>query len=114
MKKLQTVDGEVEEEEQVLSHKKLRKLRKKQKLMEEKPISASENKQKKKAVAGEGDKDTITRRNSVWVGNLSFRTTPDALRKFFADAGETTRVHMPTKAIHGTQIEGTKRGENRG
>ena len=35
------------------------------------------------------------RQNSVWVGNLHFKTTEDDLRKFFADAGEVTRVNMP-------------------
>ena len=37
------------------------------------------------------------RQNSVWVGNLSFKTTPEALRAFFAGCGEITRVHMPMK-----------------
>ena len=38
------------------------------------------------------------RRNSVWVGNLSFKTTPDALRGFFDGVGDITRIHMPMKA----------------
>ncbi|KZT29431.1 hypothetical protein NEOLEDRAFT_1215155 [Neolentinus lepideus HHB14362 ss-1] len=38
------------------------------------------------------------RQNSVWVGNLSYRTTPQSIREFFKDVGEITRVHMPTKA----------------
>ena len=37
------------------------------------------------------------RQNSVWVGNLSFKTTPDSLRKFFDGVGEITRIHMPMK-----------------
>ncbi|KAG2115821.1 uncharacterized protein F5147DRAFT_769234 [Suillus discolor] len=37
------------------------------------------------------------RQNSVWVGNLWFKTTPDTLRDFFDDVGEITRIHMPTK-----------------
>lgn len=47
-----------------------------------------------------GAKETNTprkRQNSVWVGNLSFKTTPDSLRNFFDGVGEITRVHMPTK-----------------
>lgn len=46
------------------------------------------------------------RQNSVWVGNLWFKTTPDTLRDFFDGVGEITRIHMPTK-------KGTK-GENMG
>ncbi|KZS97833.1 hypothetical protein SISNIDRAFT_481720 [Sistotremastrum niveocremeum HHB9708] len=38
------------------------------------------------------------RENSVWVGNLAFKTTPDALRNFFDGVGMITRIHMPTKA----------------
>ncbi|KAG2357966.1 hypothetical protein BDR07DRAFT_1296181 [Suillus spraguei] len=48
----------------------------------------------------------LKRQNSVWVGNLWFKTTPDALRGFFDGVGEITRIHMPTK-------KGTK-GENMG
>ncbi|EEB86925.1 hypothetical protein MPER_15952, partial [Moniliophthora perniciosa FA553] len=50
------------------------------------------------------------RQNSVWVGNLSFKTTPDALRKFFEDVGEITRIHMPMKFV--SRPGGL--GENRG
>lgn len=101
-----TSDKGEEDDVQVLSHKDQRKLKKKQKL----PRDGLESTAEKKKT----DSKEPVRQNSVWVGNLSFRTTPDALRKFFADAGETTRVHMPTKAIHGTKIEGAMRGENRG
>lgn len=38
------------------------------------------------------------RQNSVWVGNLSFKTTTDALRGFFDGVGEITRIHMPMRA----------------
>lgn len=38
-----------------------------------------------------------TRQHSVWVGNLSFKTTQENLKAFFANAGEVTRVNMPTK-----------------
>ena len=42
------------------------------------------------------------RRNSVWVGNLDYKTTQDGLRKFFDGVGEITRIHMPTKNVgHG-------------
>lgn len=37
------------------------------------------------------------RQNSVWVGNLSFKTTADSLKAFLSGAGEITRVMMPMK-----------------
>ncbi|KAF8841542.1 hypothetical protein BDN67DRAFT_1002205 [Paxillus ammoniavirescens] len=46
------------------------------------------------------------RQNSIWVGNLSFWTTRDALKGFFDGVGEITRIHMPTKR--------GKKGENMG
>jgi hypothetical protein len=39
------------------------------------------------------------RQNSIWVGNLSFRTTEAQLREFFAPAGEVTRVNLPLKPV---------------
>jgi RNA recognition motif-containing protein len=79
---------------------------------------AERRRQKKKANEPSGDagkpkketKGDGKRQNSVWVGNLVFKTTPDALRKFFDGVGEITRIHMPMKA-------GSKPGvasENRG
>lgn len=50
------------------------------------------------------------RQNSVWVGNMSFKTTNEALNKFFDGCGEITRIHMPTKV---SATPGMK-GENRG
>lgn len=40
------------------------------------------------------------RQNSVWVGNLSFKTSADSLRRFFDGVGEITRIHMPTKVAN--------------
>jgi RNA recognition motif-containing protein len=55
--------------------------------------------------------DTSTKRqNSVWVGNLSYKTEQEDLRGFFKWAGDITRINMPTKARGGP---GTK-PENRG
>ncbi|KAH0840196.1 hypothetical protein J3R83DRAFT_1197 [Lanmaoa asiatica] len=48
------------------------------------------------------------RQNSVWVGNLSFRTTQDALRGYFDGAGTITRVHMPMR--RGKQMQGENMG----
>jgi hypothetical protein len=49
---------------------------------------------------------TAKRQNSVWVGNLSFKTTAENLKTFFEGVGEITRIHMPTKA-GGTEIRGS-------
>lgn len=48
------------------------------------------------------------RQHSVWIGNLSFRTTQDALRGFFNGVGMITRIHMPMRRGKETQ------GENMG
>ena len=53
------------------------------------------------------------RQHSVWVGNLSFKTTPASLRSFFEGVGEITRIHMPMKMAHGGP-DGKPRKENRG
>lgn len=99
-------DGEEDKEEvKVLSHKEQRRLKKK--LAKENTVAASgeaeEPKQKKQDKAksrskvnkGNEDDAKPKRQNSLWVGNLSYKTTPDSLRLFFKDAGEVTRVHMP-------------------
>ncbi|KAG8686944.1 hypothetical protein FRC09_013834 [Ceratobasidium sp. 395] len=56
--------------------------------------------------------DKPARQNSVWVGNLSFKTTDTQLREFFDGVGEITRVHMPKKQAPGNGRG--MRGENRG
>lgn len=112
-------DVEEGEDVQVLSHKAQRRLKKKQKLLEsgskdEETPSATiskKGKSKSKEAKGEKKEDLPKRQNSVWVGNLSFRTTPDSLRTFFEGVGEITRVHMPMKA--GAGGKGAK-SENRG
>lgn len=59
------------------------------------------------AVASASSHKKEKRQNSVWIGNLSFKTAPDDLRGFFDGVGEITRIHMPTKA-------GAAKGENMG
>ncbi|EJD53542.1 hypothetical protein AURDEDRAFT_80002 [Auricularia subglabra TFB-10046 SS5] len=56
------------------------------------------------------------RQNSIWVGNLSFKTTPASLKAFFDGVGEITRVHMPMKlpTSGGDPAEGKRRLDNRG
>jgi hypothetical protein len=61
-------------------------------------------KKKKEKPQPEGDDSSLThrknRQNSVWVGNLSFKTTPESLRTFFDGVGEITRIHMPAGATN--------------
>ncbi|KAF9226802.1 hypothetical protein BS17DRAFT_794241 [Gyrodon lividus] len=98
------------EDETVLSHAERRRQKKKQLKSEQ----ASPSK-KLKLDDGSAAKPTPTptpiptstskssknakpkRQNSIWVGNLSFWTTQDALRGFFDGVGEITRIHMPMK-----------------
>ena len=54
------------------------------------------------------------RQNSVWVGNLSYKTTPVSLRGFFEGVGEITRIHMPMKMVTGGPDDKRPRQENRG
>ncbi|KAJ2927346.1 hypothetical protein H1R20_g9747, partial [Candolleomyces eurysporus] len=95
-----------ENDEPPLSHAERRKQKKKaQKLKAaaEDPSSSSSKKRKLKdgsAVATGSKKDVpvkTPRQNSVWVGNLSFKTTQENLRTFFESAGEVTRINMPMK-----------------
>ena len=51
----------------------------------------------------------VEKRNSVWVGNLSFRTTPERLQEFFENGikelggmdGSVTRVNLPKEVGKG-------------
>ena len=45
----------------------------------------------------EGGDALPKRQNSVWVGNLAYKTTSVTLKVFF-DGLEVTRIHMPMKA----------------
>lgn len=95
-------EKEGREEVEVLSHADKRRQKKRQKL-EETSSSTKPNDEKsnsKKEGAGLGD-DKSKRQNSVWVGNLSFKTTPESLRTFFEGVGQITRVHMPMKLASG-------------
>ena len=76
----------------VLSHAAKRKERKavsKKALPTESPA--------KKEKKEERDSRPLKRENSIWVGNLCYKTTPESLRRFFDGVGEVTRVHLPTK-----------------
>lgn len=109
-------------EEPVLSHADKRRQKKKQ---SGKQLSGSdETHQQQHTIPSSATDNTLSsvpsvkRQNSVWVGNLAFKTSPDALRKFFDGVGEITRVHMPMKLSSraGAQDNNNKRPlkENRG
>ncbi|KAI9447990.1 hypothetical protein H4582DRAFT_1803052 [Lactarius indigo] len=55
----------------------------------------------------------VKRQNSIWVGNLSYKTTQESLKRFFDGVGEITRVHLPTKPGKASPGESASR-ENRG
>jgi RNA recognition motif-containing protein len=62
----------------------------------------------------EGDASRpVKRENSIWVGNLCYKTTPESLRRFFDGVGEITRVHLPTKLGKVSPGDPVRR-ENRG
>ncbi|KAJ7591487.1 hypothetical protein C8J56DRAFT_935691 [Mycena floridula] len=71
--------------------------RRRQKKKEQKSTSEESKPKKRKLDKGASDA-TTKRQNSVWVGNMLFKTTGDDLRNFFDGVGEITRIHMPTKA----------------
>ncbi|KAF8437129.1 hypothetical protein L210DRAFT_3406132, partial [Boletus edulis BED1] len=115
----------------VLSHAEQRRQKKRQKLNQAALTSESASPRKKRklddgspssvhvnanAKAATKTKSTPTtddprrqkHQNSIWVGNLSFRTTQDALRGFFDGVGTITRVHMPMR--RGKQIQDENMG----
>ena len=91
----------------VLSHAAKRK-QKKASLKESVPEKSPTKKHKKEDISG-----PLKRQNSVWVGNLCFKTTPESLKRFFDGVGEITRVHLPTKLGKAAPGEPARR-ENRG
>ncbi|KAJ8517964.1 hypothetical protein ONZ45_g4918 [Pleurotus djamor] len=90
-----------------LSHAEKRKQKKKEKLAAKQEATPSLSKKQKPSSASEPAK----RQNSVWVGNLSFKTTQDDLKRFFAAVGgDVTRINMPTKKPNGPGMKGENRG----
>ena len=92
----------------VLSHAAKRKERKVV-LKKALPTESPAKKEKKE----EHDSRPLKRENSIWVGNLSYKTTPESLRRFFDGVGEVTRVHLPTKLGKASPGDPARR-ENRG
>ncbi|KAF9266206.1 hypothetical protein L218DRAFT_922729 [Marasmius fiardii PR-910] len=97
-----------------LSHAEKRRQKKKEKLAQKKGKDGKEPPFKKRKLADGTPSTTsegnLQRQNSIWVGNLSFKTTPADLRTFFEGVGEITRIHMPMKP----GMRPGMKGENRG
>ncbi|KAH8834270.1 hypothetical protein DL96DRAFT_1491442 [Flagelloscypha sp. PMI_526] len=83
------------DDEPVLSHAQRRKQKKAV------ASASSDSKSKSKGSGPPSKKSKLeplpTRQNSVWVGNMSFKTTAENLKTFFAKAGVVTRINLPTK-----------------
>lgn len=96
-------EAEPTPDEPVLSHADRRKQRKaeKRKAKEaEEGVTTNRTQKKRKLENGTSVSVPVPaaqRKNSVWVGNLSFKTTQENLKAFFKDVGEIVRIHMPTK-----------------
>ncbi|KAI0353506.1 hypothetical protein OH77DRAFT_1427200 [Trametes cingulata] len=104
----------------VLSHAQKRKQKKKEERADKKAAKSTDDSDKKKSktkvknTAELPPSKVPKRQNSVWVGNLSFKTTPASLRNFFDGVGEITRIHMPMKMVTGGPDDKRPRQENRG
>ncbi|KNZ76064.1 Nucleolar protein 13 [Termitomyces sp. J132] len=102
----------------VLSHADRRKQRKaeKRKAKEaEEGVTTTNTKKKRKLENGKsvsvpGPGPAAQRKNSVWVGNLSFKTTQEDLKAFFKDVGEIVRIYMPTKLGANNAMKPENRG----
>jgi RNA recognition motif-containing protein len=102
---------EPEEDVPVKSHAALRKERKRA-LKQTEVINITENTKEKSAKPQ--NVAAPARQNSVWVGNLAFKTTSESLKKFFDGVGEITRVHMPTKNVGQGGKKFNVQGDNMG
>jgi RNA recognition motif-containing protein len=94
-------------DELVLSHAERRRQKKREQAL---AADASVPKKRKLQDGAATPVVSTKRQNSVWVGNMSFKTTLDDLRTFFGGVGEITRINMPTKAPAGPG----RTSENRG
>lgn len=98
-------------EEPVFSHAERRRRKKEQKLAAKSKEEEGSATKKRKLKDGSAKAVVpMKRQNSVWVGNMSFKTTQENLRTFFADVGEITRINMPTKAATGPGSKPENRG----
>ncbi|KAJ6458675.1 hypothetical protein C8R47DRAFT_1081601 [Mycena vitilis] len=100
-------DAEDGPEVPVLSHAEQRRQKRREK---QEKLGQPAKKQKLQDGSAAASGAPAKRQNSVWVGNMSFKTTPEALREFFKDVGEITRIHMPTKASTAPGVKAENRG----
>lgn len=98
-------------EETVLSHAERRRKKKEQKLAAN--VKEEEGSTMKKRKLKDGSAKAVVpikRQNSVWIGNMSFKTTQEDLQTFFEDVGEITRINLPTKRAAGPGFKPENRG----
>ena len=102
------------QEEPVLSHAERRRRKKEQKLAANLKDDEGSATKKRKLKDGSAKEVVVVvptkRQNSVWIGNLSFKTTQENIRTFLADVGEITRINMPTKRAAGPGLKPENRG----
>ena len=105
--------------EPVLSHAERRRRKREEKRAEKLKEDGGHPPHKKRKLRDDGTAKTIEatshstttkRQNSIWVGNLSYKTQYDSLRTFFKAAGEITRIHMPTKTLTRPGMKSENRG----
>ena len=99
-------------EEPVLSHAERRRRKKELKLAANLKEEEEGSAKKKRKLNDGSSKEVVSmkRQNSVWIGNMSFKTTQEDLRTFFGDVGEITRINMPTKRASGPGLKPENRG----
>ncbi|KAJ7167619.1 hypothetical protein C8R46DRAFT_995753 [Mycena filopes] len=101
-------DAEDGPEVPVLSHAEQRRQKRKEKQEKLGEVTKKRKLPDGSAVAATGA--PAKRQNSIWVGNMAFKTTTDALTEFFKEAGEITRIHMPTKPSTAPGVKAENRG----
>ncbi|EIW76254.1 hypothetical protein CONPUDRAFT_64306 [Coniophora puteana RWD-64-598 SS2] len=108
-----TAPSERESSPEVISHAERRKRKKQEKKAVKDSADADSPRAKKRkgedgaavpASKSDASNGKLKRQNSVWVGNMSFQSTPDSLRVFFDGVGEITRIHMPMKPGKGENM----------
>lgn len=105
-------ESEAADEAPVLSHAAKRKLKKKVQKVAQGTDDNHGTQEPDKPI-----ETKLRRQNSVWVGNLAFKTTEQGLRDFFSrhiPGCEITRVNMPGKAGQDVKGGGGMRGQNKG
>jgi RNA recognition motif-containing protein len=109
-------------DEPVLSHAAKRKQRRKEQSSGEQDLALSVKKRKLKGGSAAPTKlstkndhvkvNSQKKQNSIWIGNLSFRTTEENIRTFFEERsiGTIIRINLPMKAAKGPGLKKENRG----